>query len=87
MADRKTDRGYRRIATEEAWCSPELFGLFRKELAERTIDEPGFHSLYGFFVSEAPRAQALVIALPSASSPALSRLELGSSRTTRKGSP
>ena len=59
MTNARPDRGFRRIATEEAWCSPELFRLFRKELDEKTIDEPGFHSLYGFFASEAPRAKDL----------------------------
>ena len=52
--------GYLRIATEEAWAPPELVALFRRELADKTIDDPGFHSLWGFFAGASDRAKALV---------------------------
>jgi 2,3-dihydroxybenzoate decarboxylase len=50
---------YRRIATEEAWCPPDLFRLFLDELRDKNIDEPGFHSLWGFFAGKSERAQNL----------------------------
>lgn len=50
---------YKRIATEEAWCPPALFEMFLKELRENNIDEPGFHSLWGFFTGKSERAQNL----------------------------
>jgi len=52
--------GYRRIATEEAWAPPELIKLYRRELADKKIDEPGFHSLWGFFAGPSERANLLV---------------------------
>lgn len=52
--------GYRRIATEEAWAPPELLKLFRRELADKTIDDPGFHSLWGFFAGASERGKLLV---------------------------
>jgi 2,3-dihydroxybenzoate decarboxylase len=52
--------GYRRIATEEAWAPPELIRMYRKELADKAIDDPGFHSLWGFFAGASERANLLV---------------------------
>src|SRR5581483_3870157 len=49
---------YKRIATEEAFATPELLNLYRKLLAEG-IDDPGFNSLWGFYLnspSERPRS-------------------------------
>jgi 2,3-dihydroxybenzoate decarboxylase len=51
---------YKRIATEEAWAPPELVELYRKALAERSIDDPGFYSLWGFFAGPSERAKLLV---------------------------
>ena len=48
-------RTYRRIATEEAWISPELLALYQKKLRERSSNDPGFESLwshYGLGTSE-----------------------------------
>jgi len=48
-------RPYRRIATEEAWISPELLALYQKMLRENSSDDPGFESLwrhYGLGTSE-----------------------------------
>jgi 2,3-dihydroxybenzoate decarboxylase len=50
---------YKRIATEEAWCPPALFELFLTELREKTVDEPGFHSLWGFFAGNSERGRNL----------------------------
>lgn len=53
-------RPWRRIATEEAWATPELIQRYQKILATKSLDDPGFFSLWGFFgTSEAPRAQDL----------------------------
>jgi 2,3-dihydroxybenzoate decarboxylase len=42
---------YQRIATEEAFATPELFALYRQMLTNRTIQDPGFLSLWGFYLS------------------------------------
>ncbi len=53
-------RPWRRIATEEAWATPELIQRYQKILATKSLDDPGFFSLWGFFgTSEAPRARDL----------------------------
>lgn len=40
-----------RIATEEAYAPPELFERYRKLLASGKVDDPGFESLMGFYLS------------------------------------
>lgn len=53
-------QGYLRIATEEAFASRALFGLYGKLLGAGGIDDPGFRSLCGFYVeNESPRAVAV----------------------------
>lgn len=52
--------GYLRIATEEAWAPKEMIDLYRRELAAKTIDDPGFYSLWGFFGGASERAKLLV---------------------------
>ncbi|MEO6380102.1 MAG: amidohydrolase family protein, partial [Caulobacteraceae bacterium] len=48
-------QGYLRIATEEAFCPPELITLYHQLLKEPDCD-PGFKSLWGFYgESMAPR--------------------------------
>jgi 2,3-dihydroxybenzoate decarboxylase len=50
---------YRRIATEEAWATPELFEEFGK-LLDSGYDDPGFNSLWGFYLrSEAERPKLI----------------------------
>ncbi len=39
-------RPYRRIATEEAWISPELLAIYQKMLKEGSANDPGFESLW-----------------------------------------
>jgi len=41
---------FERIATEEAFAIPELFDSWRKILDERTLNDPGFYSLWGYFL-------------------------------------
>ena len=49
-----------RIATEEAWATPELLARYRKLLEEKPQAwDPGFRSLWGFFLGATPRATAL----------------------------
>lgn len=51
---------YRRIATEEAWCPPEMAAMFLDMVRKKSIDDPGFHSLWGFFAaSQSERATTL----------------------------
>ncbi len=55
-----TARPYRKIATEEAFATPELFSEYRKLLASG-IDDPGFVSLWGFYLnSPSERARAII---------------------------
>ena len=50
---------YKRIATEEAWATPELFAEFGK-LLDGGCDDPGFTSLWGFYLrSEAERPKLI----------------------------
>src|SRR5512134_2743801 len=50
-----------RIATEEAWAPPELLARYRKLLEEKPASwDPGFLSLWGFFLGPTPRATQLV---------------------------
>jgi 5-carboxyvanillate decarboxylase len=52
--------GYKRIATEEAFAPSAMFDLYRKLLGKGGIDDPGFHSLCGFYLgSSSPRAIAV----------------------------
>ena len=52
---------YVRIAAEEAWAPPELLSLYRGLLEKQPASwDPGFRSLWGFFLGAAPRATQLV---------------------------
>ena len=47
---------YKRIATEEAFCPPEMFDIYARILDEGRLDDPGFNSLWGFYLkSPSPR--------------------------------
>jgi 5-carboxyvanillate decarboxylase len=49
-----------RIATEEAWAPPEILARYRKLVEEKPASwDPGFRSLWGFFLGQKPRATAL----------------------------
>lgn len=55
-----TATGYRRIATEEAWITPELVQRYLALLERGDHGDPGFQSLWGFFgQSASPRARDL----------------------------
>ena len=67
MTDTKSSPSYLRIATEEAWAPPELIALYRKHLAEGTIEDIGFSSLMGYFLgSTHPQPQSVVARLQDA---------------------
>lgn len=51
--------GYQRIATEEAFAPPEMFRMYREMLEKKSSDDPGFQSMWGFYLlnpSERPRS-------------------------------
>ena len=48
-----TDPGYKRIAAEEAFATPELFERYRELLSDGSHGDPGFASLWGFYLSGA----------------------------------
>src|SRR5262245_2965410 len=55
--------GYRRIATEEAFAPPEILGRYRALLDAQPSADPGFTSLWGFYLGTSPRATELVARL------------------------
>jgi 5-carboxyvanillate decarboxylase len=61
MATPADNRPYKRIATEEAFATPELLDLYRKLLASNALNDPGFNSLWGFYLgSPSDRARAII---------------------------
>jgi 2,3-dihydroxybenzoate decarboxylase len=49
-----------RIAAEEAWAPPEILARYKQLLEEKPASwDPGFRSLWGFFLGATPRATAL----------------------------
>ncbi|MDE0539507.1 MAG: amidohydrolase family protein [Rhodospirillales bacterium] len=57
MPPRDPNPPYKRIATEEAWLPPDMMQMYLKELADKSIDDPGFHSLWGFFTGSTQKAR------------------------------
>jgi 2,3-dihydroxybenzoate decarboxylase len=52
---------YQRIATEEAWGPAEMFERYRRMLANKSVDDPGFNSMWGFYLlSGSERANQIV---------------------------
>src|SRR3982750_2976331 len=52
---------YQRIATEEAFATAEQMRLYRRMLTEGTIQDPGFLSLWGFYLqSPSERATQII---------------------------
>jgi 5-carboxyvanillate decarboxylase len=45
------DTTYKRIATEEAFAPPEILDHYRALLKDGSYNDPGFHSLCGFYLS------------------------------------
>ncbi|MBA1204831.1 amidohydrolase [Pseudomonas capeferrum] len=42
---------YRRIATEEAFAPREMIDIYRRMTADKVIDDPGFNSMWSFYLS------------------------------------
>lgn len=42
---------YRRIATEEAFCPPEMFDIYRRILGEDKLNDPGFRAMFSFYLT------------------------------------
>jgi 5-carboxyvanillate decarboxylase len=42
---------YKRIATEEAWCPPEMLDIYNRMLETKAIDDPGFNTMFGFYMN------------------------------------
>src|SRR5580698_6222493 len=60
-SETNTRPGHLRIATEEAWATTEMLNLYRRMLAENTLDDPGFKSLWGFYLgSQSPRPKFII---------------------------
>lgn len=53
------EAGYLRIATEEAFAPPELLARYAALLRSQPGRDPGFDSLWGFFLGNAERAREL----------------------------
>jgi 2,3-dihydroxybenzoate decarboxylase len=52
---------YQRIATEEAFATAELFSRYRRMLESGTVQDPGFMSLWGFYLrSPSERATQII---------------------------
>lgn len=44
--------GIKRIATEEAWAPTQLLDAWRRLLDTKSFDDPGFRSMWGFFLNQ-----------------------------------
>ncbi len=52
---------YRRIATEEAFATPDMLRQYREVLARKSIDDIGFNSMWGFYLgSTSARATGII---------------------------
>jgi 5-carboxyvanillate decarboxylase len=52
---------YQRIATEEAFAPPDMIERYKRAINDRTVDDPGFNSLMGYFLfNDSPRTNAIV---------------------------
>jgi 2,3-dihydroxybenzoate decarboxylase len=52
MPEHNPNPPYKRIATEEAWLPQEILDLYRAEVRDKKINEPGFQALWGFFAGD-----------------------------------
>lgn len=55
------DPGYLRIATEEAFATADMLERYRALVAGGKFDDPGFHSLWGFYLSSPSERARLII--------------------------
>lgn len=55
------DGGYLRIATEEAFATADMLQRYRRLLDDKSSNDPGFDSLWGFYLgSRSPRATQII---------------------------
>ena len=59
MSTASSDRGYLRIATEEAYAPAEMLKRYRKLIDEKGTDDPGFLSQWAYFLGDGQINQAL----------------------------
>jgi 5-carboxyvanillate decarboxylase len=60
-AGRPAPAGYQRIATEEAFGPAEMLRMYREMLERKSCDDPGFQSLWGYYLlSRSERAKGVV---------------------------
>jgi 2,3-dihydroxybenzoate decarboxylase len=65
-----------RIATEEAWAPAWILDRYRKVLAEKPEAwDPGFRSLWGFFLGPTPRATALATRIQEMGAPRIADMD------------
>ena len=51
---------YKRIATEEAFCPPEMMDIYLDMLDKKSLDDPGFNTMFNFYLrSPSLRAQQI----------------------------
>ena len=51
VTDGLKQAGYKRIATEEAFCPPEMLQIYRDMLDSKALDDPGFNTMFGFYLN------------------------------------
>jgi 5-carboxyvanillate decarboxylase len=67
---------YHRIAAEEAWAPAWILERYRKLLEEKPASwDPGFRSLWGFFLGPKPRATMLVKRIQELGAPRLADMD------------
>jgi 2,3-dihydroxybenzoate decarboxylase len=65
-----------RIAAEEAWAPAWILDRYKKVLAEKPEAwDPGFRSLWGFFLGATPRATALVTRIQELGAPRIADMD------------
>ena len=57
MPPRNPDPPYKRIAAEEAWLPPNVAARYIEEIRSGGVDDPGFHTMWGFFAGDSPQAR------------------------------
>ena len=57
LPPRDLNRPYKRIAAEEAWIAPNIAARYVEEIRSGGVDDPGFHTMWGFFAGDSPQAR------------------------------
>jgi 2,3-dihydroxybenzoate decarboxylase len=76
MTEAQHARGYARIATEEAFAPSTMLQRYRDLLARRAFDDPGFESLWGFYLgSPSQRAMQIITRLQELGAPRVADMD------------